>query len=139
MLQAIRLGGTGDLTGTDAIAWTHRKSTPYVPSPLLYENHLYFFSGNNATLSCFDVATGKSHYEAERLDGMFGMYASPVGADGKVIIVGRDGNCAVLKHGPTLELLARTKLDDRFDASPALAGKELFLRGHRSLYCFAEP
>jgi outer membrane protein assembly factor BamB len=35
-LLAIRLGRTGDLTGGDAIAWTHSKSTPYVPSPLLY-------------------------------------------------------------------------------------------------------
>ena len=33
-LLAIRLGQTGDLTGTDAIAWKYDKDTPYVPSPL---------------------------------------------------------------------------------------------------------
>jgi hypothetical protein len=43
-LLAIRLGRTGDLTGSDAIAWTHNKNTPYVPSPLLYNGKLYFFT-----------------------------------------------------------------------------------------------
>jgi outer membrane protein assembly factor BamB len=46
-LLAIRLGRTGDLTGSDAIVWTHNKSTPYVPSPLLYNGKLYFFANNN--------------------------------------------------------------------------------------------
>src|SRR5665213_1282281 len=34
-LEAIKLGRTGDLTGTDAILWSQHKDTPYVPSPLL--------------------------------------------------------------------------------------------------------
>ena len=32
-LLAIKLGQTGDLTGTDAIAWEVKEGTPYVPSP----------------------------------------------------------------------------------------------------------
>ncbi|MCI0744707.1 MAG: PQQ-like beta-propeller repeat protein [Verrucomicrobia subdivision 3 bacterium] len=137
-LLAIKLGRTGDLTGTDAIAWSHNKGTPYVPSPLLYDNVLYFFAGNNATLSCFDAKTGKANYEAERLSGMFGMYASPVGAAGRVYIVGRDGGAVVLRKSGTVETLATNKLDDKFDASPAAVGKELFLRGHDYVYCIAE-
>ena len=43
-LQAIRLGKEGDLTGSDAIIWSHPKSTPYVPSPLLTDNLLYLIS-----------------------------------------------------------------------------------------------
>jgi len=35
-------------------------------------------------------------------------------------------------------MLATNRLDEQFDASPALAGKELFLRGHEYLYCIAE-
>ena len=44
----------------------------------------------------------------------------------------------VLKNGPTLEVLAKNKLDDTFDATPALAGSDLFLRGHKNLYALAE-
>jgi outer membrane protein assembly factor BamB len=137
-LHAIRLGRTGDLTGTDAIAWSHGKSTPYVPSPLLYDGLLYFIAGNNGMLSCFDAVTGKPQYEAERLPGVMGVYASPVGAGGRVYVAGRDGTALVLRHGPTLSVLATNKLDDRIDASPAVVGRDLFLRGHRALYCIAE-
>jgi len=49
-LLAIKLGQTGDLTGSEAIAWQHTKGTPYVPSPLLSGERLYFYSGNNGTL-----------------------------------------------------------------------------------------
>lgn len=137
-LLAIKLGSTGDVAGTDAIAWSHNKSTPYVPSPLLYDDMLYFLAGNNATLSCFDAKTGKAHYEAERLTGLFGMYASPLGAGGRVYIVGRDGGAVVLKKSEKVEVLATNKLADKFDASPVAVGNELFLRGHEYLYCIAE-
>ncbi len=138
-LLAIRLSHSGDLThAADAIAWRHGRNTPYVPSPLLYDGRLYFCSGNNAMLSSFDTATGKPLLEAERISGVNGVYASPVGAAGRVYLVGRDGSTAVLKHGDQLEVLATNKLDDRFDASAAAVGRELFLRGHRHLYCLAE-
>jgi outer membrane protein assembly factor BamB len=136
-LLAIRLGRSGDLTDTDAVAWRVDRGTPYAPSPLLYDGRLYFFSGNNAQLSCLDALSGKPDFEVERLAGISGMYASPVGAAGRIYVAGRDGKCAVLKAGPKLEILAFNALDDKFDASPAVAGKELFLRGHQNLYCIA--
>ena len=137
-LQSLRLDRSGDLTGTDGIVWSHAKSTPYVPSPLLVGNTLYFLSNNSAMLSAFDAASGKAHFEAERLDGLNGVYASPVAAAGRVYVVGRDGNTAVLRQGERLEVLAKNRLDDGFDASPAIVGKQLFLRGRQSLYCIAE-
>jgi len=137
-LRAIRLGRTGDLTGTDAIVWQHNDRTPYVPSPLLSDDRLYLYSGNNAMLSCFDAKTGKAHYAAERVAGISGVYASPVAAAGRVYLAGRDGATAVIKDGTALEILATNSLDDKFDASPAMSGKQLFLRGHKYLYCLAE-
>ncbi|MCL4180886.1 MAG: PQQ-binding-like beta-propeller repeat protein [Verrucomicrobia bacterium] len=137
-LFAIGLGATGDLAGTRSILWSHHKSTPYVPSPLIYEDLLYFVSGNTGMLSCFDAGSGLAHYEAERLPGLFGIYASPVAAAGRVYVMGRDGTAMVLKAGPTLEVLATNKLDDKVDASLALVDGEVFVRGHQHLYCLAE-
>lgn len=140
-LYAIRLGRSGDLTGTDAIAWSGTRGTPYVPSPLLYGERLYLFSGNNAILSCFDAKTGKPLIETERIDDIDGVYASPVGAAGRVYLLGRNGVAVVIKHmesGDKVDVLATNALDDRFDASPAAVGNELFLRGHDHLYCIAE-
>lgn len=137
-LYAIRLGETGDLTDSDAIVWSHRKSTPYVPSPLLYGNRLYFFSHNSAILSCFDAKTGQPLIDAERIPGLSEVYASPVGANDHVYLVGRDGATVVIKNSDSLEIVATNTLDDSIDASPAIAGNEIFLRGRRFLYCLAE-
>jgi outer membrane protein assembly factor BamB len=137
-LLAIHLGRSGDLTGTDAIAWTRNKSTPYVPSPLLYGDRLYFFAGNNGILSCLDAKSGNPLIDAERLEALQGVYASPVGASGRVYLTGRNGTTIVIKQSDKLEVLATNKLDEKFDASPALSGNELFLRGHEYLYCIAE-
>jgi outer membrane protein assembly factor BamB len=137
-LLAIKLGSTGDLTDTDAILWKHNRSTPYVPSPLLYGKRIYFFKSNDATLSCFDVTTGKALIDQERLSGLRGAYASPVGAADRVYLVGRNGTAMVIKNADTFEKLATNVLDEPIDASPAAVGKELFLRGRESLYCIAE-
>ena len=136
-LQAIKLGSRGDLTATDAILWSHNKNTPYVPSPLLYDGLIYFTKSNDAILSCFEASTGKPLIDAERLEGIRGIYASPVGAKDRVYIMGRDGTTVVLKKSPPLEILATNKLDDRTDASMAIVGRELFVRGHQYLYCIA--
>jgi outer membrane protein assembly factor BamB len=137
-LLAIRLGRTGDLTGTDAIVWSHNRSTPYVPSPLLSGDRLYFFASNQGILSCYDRKTGKPLIDAARIEGLQGVYASPVAAAGKVYLVGRNGVTVVIKDADTLQVLATNKLEDGFDASPALAGSELFLRGRAFLYCIGE-
>ena len=138
-LQAIRLGQTGDLTGTDAIVWSHNKGTPYVPSPLLADNYLYVISGNDSILSCFDAKTGDPYFERERLEGSRAVYASPVCARDRVYVLGREGVCTVVKKGPKLEVLAINKLSDsRSDASIALVENQLFLRTAHNLYCISQ-
>jgi outer membrane protein assembly factor BamB len=134
-LKAICLtGAKGDITGTFNVVWTLDRDTPYVPSPLLYDGLLYILKTNNGLLSAFDATSGKPHYQLQRLEQAANVFASPVGAAGRVYIAGRDGTTVVLKHGPTFEILAENTLDDGFDASPAVVDRELYLRGYRYLY-----
>jgi outer membrane protein assembly factor BamB len=138
-LKAIRLAGAkGDLTGTDAIVWTLDRDTPYVPSPLLYDGVLYLLKTNTGLLSAFDAKSGKPHFQVQRLEQAPEVFASPVGAAGRVYIVSRDGTTVVLRQGPAFEVLAQNKLADGFDASPALVGGDIYLRGYKSLYCIGE-
>jgi outer membrane protein assembly factor BamB len=137
-LKAIKLSGaTGDLTGSPAIRWELNRDTPYVPSPLLYDDILYVLKTNNGLLSAFDAESGKPHYQVQRLEKAPNVFSSPVGANGRVYIAGREGTTVVLRHGPALQILAENTLDDGFDASPAVVDRELFLRGSRFLYCIA--
>jgi outer membrane protein assembly factor BamB len=141
-LQAIRLGRSGDLTGSDAIVWSHDKGTPYVPSPLLVDNLLYVTQGNDAIISCFNAGTGELYFDRQRLEAIHGVYASPVSAKDRVYILSREATCVVLKKGPKAEILAVNKLDDdtqHTDASMALVDKEVFIRTPRNLYCITPP
>jgi outer membrane protein assembly factor BamB len=137
-LLAIRLeGATGDITGSDRVAWTHHKNTPYVPSPLLYGESLYFLKHYQGILSRLDTRTGANPTGPFRLEGLYNVYASPVGASNRIYITDRDGTTLVLRHATNPEVLARNHLDDRFSASAAIVGDALYLRGERHLYCIA--
>jgi outer membrane protein assembly factor BamB len=138
-LKAIRLAGAkDDISTTGSVVWTLDRDTPYVPSPLLYDGILYILKSNNGVLSAFDGKTGKPHYQLQRLAKAPNVFASPVGAAGRVYIPGREGTVVVLKHGPSFEVLAENQLDDGFDASPALVDDQIFLRGYRFLYAISE-
>lgn len=45
----------------------------------------------------------------------------------------------VLRHSATFEVLATNQLDDVLDASPAIVGNLIYLRGEKNLYCIGEP
>ncbi|MES2696392.1 MAG: PQQ-binding-like beta-propeller repeat protein [Verrucomicrobiota bacterium] len=137
-LQAIKLTSRGDITDTNNIVWSLRKSTPYVPSPVLSGDRLYFTKSNDAYLSCVNALTGEVHYQDKQLPGVRGVYASPLAANGYLYIVGREGTSLVLKDNANFEIVATNKLDERIDASPVALDKELFLRGHEHLFCFVE-
>ena len=139
-MLAIRLAGAkGDLTGTAAVVWQLRRMTPYVSSPLLYGDTLYFLRHNQNILVRLDPATGQPRGEPLRLDGIRDfIFASPAGAAGRLYITARDGTTVVLRHDRENATLAVNHLDDSFSASPALAAGELYLRGERFLYCLAE-
>ncbi len=130
-LLAIRLStARGDVTGSEAIVWEYDRDTPYVPSPLLYGGILYLLKGNTGILSAFDARTGELHYQ-KRLGGLGNIYSSPVAAGGRVYITDRQGTTVVLKAGTEPALLATNSLEDGFDASMAVVGDEIYLRGSR--------
>jgi outer membrane protein assembly factor BamB len=137
-LQAIELGHTGDLTGTAAVRWQVSKATPYVPSPILYGDNLYVCSMNKAAISCYQAKTGELNFSQENLSGVQDIYASPVGAAGRVYFVGRKGTTQVIANSEKFEILATNVLNDEIDASPAIAGDQIFLKGKKNLYCIGE-
>jgi outer membrane protein assembly factor BamB len=139
-LQAIRLNSKGDVTETDQILWKIDTGTPYVPSPLLYDDQLYFNRKNQGIVTSLKAETGDTLIKPTRLPHLGGsIYASPVGAAGKIYFVSRNGNTLVIKHGTEFEVLAKNNhLDDVFDASPAIVGREIILRGSKYLYCLSQ-
>lgn len=137
-LRAIRLSDArGEVAGAPGLAWSYDRDTPYVPSPLLYQGALYFLKSNSGILTALDARSGALRF-TERLQAVPNVYASPVAADGRIYIVGREGAAVVLAAGPEPKVLATSSLPDEFDSSPALVDGEIFLRGVRRLYAIAQ-
>ncbi len=128
----------GNIDDGKAIVWKYDQDTPYVPTGVVYRNHLYFVENNRPILTCLNAKTGKPMYDKQRLSGLDSIYASFVAANGHVYIAGRNGTTLVLKDGKSFEQVSKNELDDVFDASPAVVGDAIYLRGKSHLYCIAE-
>lgn len=134
---AIPLNSSGDLTASNSFLWTHHAGTPYVPSPTVSGDRLYFTGGNNDILTALELRTGKAVIEKQRL-GIGNTYASPLAANGKVYFLGREGTSVVINDGPYAEVLSKNVIEDTFDASPVAVGKQLLLRSWTKLYSIEE-
>lgn len=137
-LMAIKLGKQGDLTGSDAIAWSHTRGLAYTASPVLYDNKLYVVT-DSGLLTAFNATTGEPYYAQTRLPKAYNLKSSPVGANGKLYLAMEDGDVVVVKMGEKFEVLATNHLTDQiFIATPVIAAGELYLRGQNTLFCISE-
>jgi outer membrane protein assembly factor BamB len=137
-LMAIKLGRQGDLTGSDAIVWSHTRGLAYTASPVLHEGKLYVVT-DNGMLSAFNATTGETYYAQTRLPKGYNLKASPIGANGKLYLATEDGDVVVVKMGEKFEILSTNTLTDQvFIATPVIAAGELYLRSKTTLFCIAE-
>lgn len=136
-LMAIKLGKEGDLSGTDAVLWSHTRGISYTLSPVLHEGKLYVVT-DSGQVSSFNLTTGEPYYHQVRLPRPYNFKASPVGANGKLYLASEEGDVLVVKLGEKFEVVATNTLADQvFIASPVIAGGQLFLRSQNSLYCIS--
>lgn len=131
-LLAVRVDGTGDITGSDKIAWRETKRIPSRPSPVLVGDELYVIA-DGGVASCFDAGTGTLHW-TERVDGNYS--ASPLFADGHLYFASHEGVVTVVKPGRTFEVVAKNTLEGTIMASPFALDGNLILRTGTSIYRF---
>ena len=119
------------------VNWSYNFSTPYVPSPTIYQDKLYFLDQYQPILACLNAETGQPIYARKELKGLNEVYASPGAADGKIFVVDRSGTTAVIDANDKFEILATNRIGDEetFDASPVFIGNKLLLRSNKHLFC----
>lgn len=134
---AVRADGKGDVTDSHVL-WSSRDAS-YVPTPVVRDGRVMVVS-DRGFATCLEAESGKLLYK-ERLPEVSGggsFYASPVLANGLLYAVSRRNGTFVIKAGSDYELVARNQLtgdDSDFNATPAIAGRQLFLRSNQTLYC----
>jgi outer membrane protein assembly factor BamB len=135
----VRAGASGDITlkpdetANKYVAWSRQKSGPYMPTPLIYQSHLYILR-NQGILACYELATGEERY-VERIPHQgSGFSASPVASDGKIYLPSEDGDIFVVKAGPRFELLGKNGLGQLLMATPSISGGMMFVRAQYDLF-----
>ena len=133
-MQAIKLGGKGDMTKT-AVKWQYYKSLPNVPSPLLYGDAVYMIK-DGGILTALDKRTGEVLKQGRLRDAMDRYFSSPVAADGRIYMASEPGVISVLKPGADWEVLQANKLDDEIHSTPVFMDGRMFVRTQSALYAF---
>jgi outer membrane protein assembly factor BamB len=140
-------GGEGDshairfargVADESRVAWKGRNIG--LPSPVMHDGRIILVDSRGIA-TVLEAGSGEVAFH-ERLAGRTGtVYASPSIAGGRLYVVSRERGTFVYSTDSEFELLAHNRIEDddtKFNASPAFAGDQLFLRSQKRLYCIAE-
>ena len=140
-IYAIKPGGRGDLsladnaTSSEHIAWSINPGGTYIPTPIYYRGILYTLN-NGGQLAAYDAATGERLYR-QRVDSGTSFSASPVAADGRLLMTSEEGVTYVARAGKVYEELGRNELGEVVMTTPAISDGILILRGIEHVYGIA--
>ena len=123
-LTAVRPDGAGDVTKTK-VAWSTDENVPEITSPVGNAELVFMVSGTGV-VTCLQAGDGKKIWE-KNLD--LDVRASPSIAGGRLLLADGTGVLVTLEAGRVFHELARSRLPDKFLASPAFAGGADFFAG----------
>ena len=128
-VYAVKLGGSGTLAPSE-VTWQMTKGAPNKPSLLLIDDLLYMIN-DGGVASAVEAKTGNVVW-SERVGGNFS--AAPLYADGRIYLCNEEGKVTVLAPGRQYKVLAENHFDSGIMASPAAAGKALYIRTKTDMY-----
>lgn len=129
-LTAVRLGGKGDVSATH-VAYTLRKATPYVPTPLYLDGRVYLIS-DGGIATAIEASTGREIW-SERLRAEF--FGSPVFIGGHIYVPSTKGEMIVFAPGDTFTLVARNPLGEGTHSTPCVDGGRIYMKTFTHLVC----
>ena len=138
--MAVKAGGNGDVTGTNVL-W-EIKSGSNVSSPVYLDGHVYWVNDARGTLHCVKADTGEMVFE-QPLSKQRGnrVYASPIVSEGRLYFVSRNQGTFVVAAKPKFDLLEHNLISDDdsvFNATPAIADGQIYLRSDKYAYCIGK-
>jgi outer membrane protein assembly factor BamB len=135
-LTAIRLGGSGDVTGSH-VAWTMKGHSSDVPTPAAVDGRVYVLA-DNGTVSCLDQKTGKKIWQGSLPKHRDNFSSSPIVAGDRIYMTREDGTTFVLATGDEFKLLVENKLGEFTLATPVFNNEQVLIRTFEHLYCIGK-
>ena len=141
-IYAIRPGGSGDIslpkgaTSSTTIAWSNTTDGTYIPTPIVYRGHLITMN-NNGVVTFFNAETGERVFRGRVSEG--GAFsASPVIADGRLLVASEDGEVYVVSAEPGLAPISRNDMKEVIMATPAISDGVIVIRTLGHVYGIGE-
>lgn len=131
---AVKLGGSGDITG-DRL-WHHPRNTQRVGSGVIARGHVYILEAN-AVPHCYELHTGKQVWKADRRLGDVSWSSMVVSGD-RIYVLCQNGDTHIFAVSPTYQLITTNRLGEYTNASIAVSNGELFIRTWEHLWCIRE-
>jgi outer membrane protein assembly factor BamB len=125
-LIAVRPGSS---TKKPEVAYTIRKSAPYVPTSVCVGERLFLWS-DSGIFSCVQAASGEVKWQ-ERVGGNY--FSSPLWVDGRLFCVSTKGEVVVVEASDQFQVLARNPLGEVTHSTPAVAGGRMYIHTTKSL------
>jgi outer membrane protein assembly factor BamB len=123
--------------GTAEILWTYEKGTAYVVSPILYDGLVYLVN-DRGVMTALDAKTGSVRYEGGRVPVPASFMASPIAADGKILMTSEDGDTFVIKAGPKHEVITTNSVGEPVYTTPAISNGRIYIRGEKHLFAIED-
>jgi outer membrane protein assembly factor BamB len=101
-----------------------------VPSPVVVDG-LFFMTTGRGQMVCVDAVTGRVVWTQKGPR----CYASLVASGRRVYALGRDGTMQIVAAERAYRLLGVCSLGEGADATPALGGSRIYIRGRNHLWC----
>jgi outer membrane protein assembly factor BamB len=130
-LIAMRPGNEGEAPQE---AYRLDSGVPNIPTPVV-AGDLLFLWHDRGTVTCIDLATHEEFWR-QRVGGRF--HSSPVRVGDRIYCVSLDGDVVVLAASKEYKLLARNKLEEPVQATPAVANNRIYFRTDSSLICLGK-
>lgn len=122
--------------GQRGLQWWLPNGGAYGVTPIVYRDVLYILQ-SNGVLTTYDANSGEPFYKKRVVSGRSGdIVASPIAADGKIYIIGGDGDVFVLSAGKEYKRPMVCPIGEQVMATPAAAQGRLIVRGLNHLFCF---
>jgi outer membrane protein assembly factor BamB len=128
-VTATKLDGT-----TTKELWKSVRMQTGMSSPVLYDGKVYGVTSAGIVL-CADAKNGTILWDL-RVKGKFS--ASPIAGDGKLYLFSEEGKLITIKLGTEPEILAESETKERGQATPAISGGAIYLRGTKTLFCIGK-
>jgi outer membrane protein assembly factor BamB len=111
------------------VAYTVRKSAPYVPTSVCVGERLFLWS-DGGIVSCVQAASGEVRWQ-ERVGGNY--FSSPLWVDGRLFCISTKGEVVVVEASDRFRVLARNPLGEVTHSTPAVAGGRMYIHTTKSL------